>query len=222
MVGVGLSADAARAAAFQGLTDLAAAGLSNSAQWVFTSRWRQQKQNITPGAGLLRTFSMPLNPERCRIKQGKRRTLKKTPVGTTFFHFVDPGRRANDIATMEMNGWTGNFDPRGDLLSSVATRRAWLNLLALTQEPEVLDDGTHNTVTITIFAPVFGGEAIVFDGFFDNVLDIDLEAENGDEMPWALNFTIQNTIPGFDVLLERINLQLNTARPVLDGQAVDP
>ena len=248
-----------------GATNAAAAGYSGGVRnaMVFSSRLRKEAgaiirteaslpESAAPSfldgidvAGVLRTISMPINPNMVRFRQPKRWTKKDTREGSVFFHFTNSRGQNNDVLTIELTGNTGNLDRRGSLSTAGEEAEAFAptgtgvaseddtgaiqkllaiqNLYLLTREPMVLSDGYENTFTIDYISTMFP-VAIRFKGFFNQVLEFEEDARKPNSRNYRFEFTVQDTSPPLDEVIGGIftALQNSILGPDADGTILGP
>jgi len=202
----------------------------------------QEQVQTNPGdffrgarTSLLPYIAMAINPKSIRWKQPKRFTKKDTRDGSVFFHFLNSKGQNNDILTLEFRGSTGNIDPRGSIQDDQpqdpdqplsreqdtgALRKfiVWQNLYLLSREPMLLPDGTENVFTITYISPLFP-QAINFNGFFNEVLEFEENAEKPHSREYTFQFTVQSTEPDLDELLDVLLSVLQNATSQPDATA---
>jgi hypothetical protein len=179
--------------------------------------------------GEMSVIEMMVNPNSITWKQPKRIVKRDTQEGSIFFHFSNSRGQNNDILTMDFKGNTGNINVRSDIDSdegSLSTIRSintgatkklliWHNLWQLTREQMLLDDGTMNEFMIFYTSPVIPG-GITLIGFFSTTLDWTDSADKPNSKDYAFSFTVQETVPPLDDLLQDINTV------VVDPQSVVP
>jgi len=206
--------------AFQGIADLLTGAMPVGAREI-----REQNTN-----GELSIIEMMVNPNSITWKQPKRVVKRDTQEGSVFFHFSNSKGQNNDILTMDFRGNTGNINVRSDTtadegaLSTVrgintgATRKLilWHNLWQLTREPMLLEDGTINEFMIYYASPIIPG-SITLIGFFSSVMDWSDSADKPNSKDYSLSFTVQETVPPLDDLLQDINtIMIDSASVVPD------
>lgn len=156
----------------------------------------QARELVTKAQAVVR---MAVNPKSFRTDQPKRFTALDTQEGTTFHHFTNSRGQNNHYLTLRFEGNTGNLDLRaGD--SALARLRAWHNLYLLSQEPMLLGPGLENKFTVTFNSKLFP-RPVTFEGFYERVLDIDLNAERPNSADYSFSFIVTNTRPRLDALL---------------------
>jgi len=183
---------------------------------------------------------MAINPKSVTFEQPKRFSKKDTRDGSVFFHFTNSKGQNNDILTMQFQGNTGNIDRRGDRsgVSAAVTNTAaqreqngsivdfnagegngsiqklvvWHNLYLLSREPMLLDDGTENKFTVAYISPLLP-TSIEFTGFFNEVLRFTETAEKPHSRDYSFSFTVTDTSPDLDELLEVLTTSLDSRGP---------
>jgi hypothetical protein len=171
------------------------------------------------------SIAMAINANSVTFSQGKRITEKKTREGSVFFHFTNKQGQNNDILRLTFRGNTGNIDRRGSLgaperdpfalksgtavdkqlrgeQDTGALRKllVWHNLYALTREPMLLSDGSENKFYITYISALFPF-ALIFEGFYNNVLELEENAEKPNSRDYAFEFVVSNTRPSLDEVM---------------------
>jgi hypothetical protein len=189
-------------------------------------------------------IEMAINPKSVRFNQPKRFTEKKTREGSVFFHFTNNQGQNNDILTLEFAGNTGNIDRRGSIdkrefsdrinddpskgsgssdTGAIFKIMIWHQLYLLTREPMLLPDGSENVFTISYISPLFP-QAIDFNGFFNEVLSFEENAEKPNSRDYDFSFTVQSTDPSLDEVMDAILTVLEDATlgPDATGQILGP
>lgn len=166
---------------------------------------------FTSALSTLPVISMMINPNSVKWHQPKRFTKRDTMNGSTFFHFTDDNGCNNDILDLQFSGSTGNINTQ-NLLDSTATAadvklRIWHQLYALSRERVLLDNGVRNQFFITyrtILMPI----PITFVGFFNSALEFTEDAAHPYSRNYSFGFTVTDTSPKLEVLVEKINSAL--------------
>jgi hypothetical protein len=159
-------------------------------------------------------ISMMVNPHTVRWSQTKRYLKKDTMNGSVFFHFSDENGQNNDILQLHFMGNTGNINTK-DITASHnvggdAKLRIWHELYALTREPVLLDGGVQNEFFISYRTPLIP-LPITFIGFFNAVLEFSENAQQPLHREYSFAFTVTNTSPKLDVLVNKISTAVATS-----------
>lgn len=182
---------------------------------------------LWPGAKqreLMTEIVMVMNPKSVSFKQPKRITSKTTREGRVFFHFTNSKGQNNDLLTISCRGNTGNIDRRasqgeapGESVARMKTDQAavrrimtWHNLLLLSMEPVRLPDGSLNLVTLTLTSPLFPA-GIQLSGHFNAVIEFTEEGAKPNSRDYSFDFTVHETFPPYDELLDWIAAVLENA-----------
>jgi len=199
---------------FQGISSLLT-GNMNEQEATVAEVFFGGQENLS---GEMSVIEMMVNPNSITWKQPKRIVKRDTQEGSVFFHFSNSKGQNNDILTMDFRGNTGNINIRSDSnadggalstsrgINTGATKKMliWHNLWQLTREPMLLDDGTINDFMIFYTSPIIpGGIALV--GFFGAVLDWTDSADKPNSKDYSFSFTVKETVPPLDNLLQDIN-----------------
>lgn len=167
-------------------------------------------------------ISMMVNPNMIRWSQPKRYTKRDTMNGSVFFHFSDENGRNNDILTMQFSGNTGNISTQDAFdfadvnkmgINSVTATgadlklRTWHELYNLTREEVLLSGGAKNEFFIT-YRTVLMPIPITMVGFFNSVMEFSENAEKPFSRDYSFAFTVTDTSPRLDVLVDKINSAL--------------
>jgi hypothetical protein len=163
------------------------------------------------------TIEMMVNPHTIKWTQNKRFTKRDTMESSVFYHFSNKAGQNNDILTMHFSGNTGNINT-ADIFSATAVAgdiklRMWHELYALTRERILLDGGVKNEFFIsyrTVLFPI----PITFIGFFNNVLEFTETAHAPLAREYSFTFTVTNTSPSLDVVVDKINSALSLTSAV--------
>lgn len=163
------------------------------------------------------TIEMMVNPHTVKWDQPKRFTKRDTMGGSVFYHFSNEAGQNNDILTLQFQGNTGNINTT-NLFDTTAVAgdvklRIWHELYALTREPVLLEGGVKNEFFITYRTPLFP-IPITFIGFFNSVLDFTENADSPLSREYSFGFTVTNTSPSLDVVVNKINSALSLTGPV--------
>jgi len=156
------------------------------------------------------TIEMAVNPNSITWRQPKRIVKRDVQNGSIFFHFSNSKRQNNDILTMEFRGNTGYMNIDADANKNGINTGAynklllWHNLWNLTREAIYLEDGTPNEFYI-----MYSSRAIPINmllvGFFSGVLEWTDSADKPFSKDYSMGFTVTNTIPSIDALVQSIS-----------------
>lgn len=163
------------------------------------------------------TIAMALNPNSMKASQGKRIVEKKRLSGSTFFHFLDPSGRDNDIMRINLAGNTGNIDKRNGEAASQKLL-TWHNLYQLTREPKLLGDNSPNVFSFTYISPLFP-TSIIFYGFFSKVMEWEENAKKPFSRDYTMEFTVEGTSPDLDKVLDDLTVFLAAANVLPSGNS---
>ncbi len=163
-------------------------------------------------------ISMLVNPNSVKWSQPKRWVKRDTREGSVFFHFTNQAGQNNDILTLTFTGNTGNINTQHGIdvataLGSDLKLRIWHELYKLTREPVLLDGNTKNIFYIT-YRTVLMPMQITFAGFFNSVLEFTENASSPFNRDYSFGFTVTNTSPALDDLVDRINSALAAVGPI--------
>lgn len=157
-------------------------------------------------------INMSVNPNSVTFSQPKRWTKKDTRNGSVYFHFTNTKGQNNDILTLSFKGNTGSIDLRASLDPTLASQgldtgafqkfMVWHNLYLLTREPMLLTDGAENVFSISYASKLF--PEIIFNGFFNKVLEFEESAKRPNSQDYSFEFTVTSTIPDLDEVLAQI------------------
>lgn len=167
-------------------------------------------------SAIQRNIVMAVNPKSVRFRQPKRMSKRDVMNGSYFMHFTNSKGQNNDVLTIDFRGNTGSIDVTGAFADpanpsatvaagngALAKIAAWHNLYLLTREPNTLDNGQENIITISYSSPLIP-VVIDFHGFFNANLDFEETGEKPNSRDYSMSFTVTSTTPDLDCLLLEI------------------
>jgi hypothetical protein len=176
---------------------------------------------------------MAVNPQNVSFRQTKRVTKKNTAGGTVYFHWTDENGQNNDVLEMQCKGVTGSILNRADRDTSNAATRAlgalasaiaggpqaqpgtpnmgrtkhlvWARLYSLTRTPMIDPDTKEPNVFECFYRSPLFPAPVLFQGFFNNVLEFGEDAKDPWLVPWSFSFIVQRTNPSLDVISQYLS-----------------
>jgi len=171
--------------------------------------------SLVSSFNILPLITMAVNPNSIKWSQPKRFVKRDTQDGSVFFHFTNSKGQNNDILTLSFSGNTGNINTQNGIDVSTAVGadlklRIWHDLYNLTREPIILGGTLKNDFFIT-YKSVIMPIPITFIGFFNQVLEFTDDAANPFAKNYTFSFTVSNTSPDLDTLVDQLSDALGAA-----------
>lgn len=159
---------------------------------------------------------MSVNANSVKFRQGKRIVKKDTREGSVFFHFANTRGQNNDILYATFSGRTGNINPQAiaagrepttgaaDTTGALRKHRTFHQLWHWTRESKLLPDGTVNVKSILYTSKVIP-VTLALHGHCNAALEWSEEGAKPNSAPYSFEFTVQDTDPPLDDLLDYID-----------------
>lgn len=171
-------------------------------------------------------IALAVNPTSVEFRQPKRFSKDDTQRGTVFHFFSNAKGQNLDILTMSFQGTTGNISRRQTNQEArdraLARLKIWHNLMQLTREPMLLEDGHPNVFTISYVSALFPVQ-IDFKGFFPDVITFKEEGTKPNSRDYSFDFIVTETSPDLNELLPIIldfTTQVSVASPSEDATSL--
>jgi hypothetical protein len=141
-----------------------------------------------------RWFMLEINPQSLRLEPRAKRIAVTPTFGGVAVTMVDLGGGKTATPQFEL---TADL-LTGDVIGNSAFRTSWARLVTLSQEPDILPDGSLNEITVRVDAPALRFGVLALHGFFTTTLGYETSVDDNGELRAPFSMTILRTTPSLD------------------------